>query len=57
MYSFIADILDCTYCACVTAIVFTMGTKFLIKEKIVSGTRSEDSMTLRLSSLPVLARK
>ena len=28
-----------------------MGTKFVNKEEIVSGTRSEDSVTLRLSFL------
>ena len=29
----------------VTAIVLSMGTKFVNKEEIVSGTRSEDSVT------------
>ena len=38
---------------CVTAIVLSMGTKFVNKEEIVSGTRSEDSVTLRLSTLRV----
>ena len=31
-----------------------MGTQFLNKEEIVNGTRSEDSVTLCLSSLRVL---
>ena len=39
---------------CVTAIVLSMGTQFVDKEEIVSGTRSEDSATLSLSSLRVL---
>ena len=39
---------------CVTAIILSMGTQFVNKEEIVSGTRSEDSVTLRLSSLQVL---
>ena len=34
-----------------------MGTKFVNKEEIVSGTRSEDSLTLRLSSLRVFRRR
>ena len=34
-----------------------MGTKFVDKEEIVSGTRSEDSATLRLSSLRVFTGK
>ena len=38
-------------CACVTAIVHSMGTKFVTIEEIVSGTHSEDSVTLHLSSL------
>ena len=42
---------------CVTAIVISMSTKFVNKEEIVSGTRSEDSVTLRLSSLRVLTGK
>ena len=42
---------------CVTAIILSMGTKFVNKEEIVSGTRSEDSVTLRLSSLRVFTRK
>ena len=29
-----------------TAIVFIMGTKYVNKEEIVSGTRSEDSVTV-----------
>ena len=36
---------------CVTAIALSMGTKFVNKEEIVSCTRSEDSVNLRLSSL------
>ena len=55
------DNLEHTYharvCVCVTAIVLSMGTKFANKEEIVSGTRSEDSVTLRLSSLRVFAGK
>ena len=39
---------------CLTAIVLSMGTQFVNKEKFVSGTRSEDSVTLCLSSLRVL---
>ena len=39
---------------CVTAIVHSMGTKFANKEEIISGTRSEDSVTICLSSLRVL---
>ena len=31
---------------CVTAIVLSMGTQFVNKEEIVSGTCSEDSVTL-----------
>ena len=38
---------------CLTAIVLSMGTKYSNKEEIVSGTPSEDSVTLRLSSLVV----
>ena len=38
---------------CVTAIALSMGNKFVNKEAIVRGTRSEDSVTLRLSSLRV----
>ena len=38
---------------CVTAIVLSMGTKLVNKEEIVNGTRSEDSVNLRLSSLRV----
>ena len=37
----------------VTAIVLSMGTQF-VKKEIVSGPRSEDSVTLCLSSLRVL---
>ena len=44
-------------CVCVTAIVLSMGKKFVHKEEIVSGTRSEDSVTLRLSSLRVFTGK
>ena len=36
---------------CVTAIVFSMGAKFVNNEEIVSGTCSEDLVTLCLSSL------
>ena len=43
-----------TNIVCVTAIVLSMGTQFVNKEEIVSGTRSEDSVTLCLSSLRVL---
>ena len=32
-----------TNIVCVTAIVLSMGTKFVNKEETVSGTRSEDS--------------
>ena len=35
-----------TNIVCVTAIVLIMGTHFVNKEEIVSGTRSEDSVTL-----------
>ena len=41
----------------VTAIVFIMGTKFVNKEEIVSATRSEDSVTLRLSSPRLFTRR
>ena len=34
---------------CVTNIVLSMGTQFVNKEEMVSSTRSEDSVTLRLS--------
>ena len=40
-----------------TAIVLSMGTKFVNKEEIVNGTRSEDSVTLRLSSLRLFTMK
>ena len=43
-----------TNVVCVTAIVLSMGTQFVNREEIVSGTRSEDSVTLCLSSLRVL---
>ena len=43
-----------TNIVCVTAIVLSMGTQFVNKEEIVSGTPSEDSVTLCLSSLRVL---
>ena len=46
-----------THIVCVTAIILSMGTKFVNKEEIVSGTRSEDSVTLRLSSLRVFTGK
>ena len=48
---FIIYILEHTYCACVCvpAIVLSMGIKFVNKEEIVSGTRSEELVTLRLS--------
>ena len=36
------------------AIVLSMGTQVVNKEEIVSGTSSEDSVTLCLSSLRVL---
>ena len=39
------------------AIVLSMGTKFVNKEEIVSGTQSEDSVTPRLSSLRVFTIK
>ena len=39
---------------CVTAIVLSMGTQFVNKEEIVSGTPSEDSVTPCLSSLRML---
>ena len=39
---------------CVTAIILSMGTQFVNKEEIVSGTRSEDSVIQCLSSLRVL---
>ena len=41
----------------VTAIVLSISTKFVNKEEIVSDTRSEDSVTLRLSSLRVFTGK
>ena len=44
-------------CVCVTAIILIMGTKVVHKEEIVSGTRSEDSVILRLSSLRVFTGK
>ena len=44
-------------CVCAPAIVLIMGTTLVNKEEIVSGTRSEDSVTLRLSSLQVLTMK
>ena len=50
-------ILEHTYCLCVPAIVLSMGSKFVNKEEIVSGTRSEVSVTLRLSSLRVFTMK
>ena len=40
-------------CVCAPAIVLSMGTTFVNKEEIVSGTHSDDSVTLRLSSLRV----
>ena len=43
-----------TNIVCVTAIVLSMGTQFVNKEEIVSGARSEDSVTLCLPSLRVL---
>ena len=55
------DDLEHTYfvcaCVCVTAIILIVGTKVVNKEEIVSGTRSEDSVTLRLSSLRVFTGK
>ena len=36
---------------CVTATVLSMGTKFVNKEEIISGTCSEDLVSLHLSSL------
>ena len=42
---------------CVTVIVIGMGTKFVNKEEIASGTRSDVSVTLRLSSLRVFKGK
>ena len=42
---------------CMCAIVLIICTKFVNKEEIVSGTRSEDSVTLRLSSLRVFTMK
>ena len=42
---------------CVTAIVLSIGTKFVNNEEIVSGTLGEDSVTLRLSSLRVFTGK
>ena len=44
-------------CVCVPAIVLSVGTKFVNRKEIVRGTRSEDSVTLRLSSLRVLTMK
>ena len=44
-------------CVCVSAIVLSMSTKFVNKEEIINSTRSEDSVTLRLSSLPVVTMK
>ena len=41
----------------VTAIVLSMGTKFVDKEETVSGTRSKDSVTLPVSSLQVFTGK
>ena len=49
MYSFIADSLDCTYCAC--------HCQFSIKEETVGDTPSGDSVTLCLSSLRAFTRK
>ena len=43
-----------TNIVCVTAIVLSMGTQFVNKEEIVSGTHNADSVTLCLSSLRVL---
>ena len=42
---FIIYILEHTYCACVCepATVLSMGTKFVNKEEIVSGTRCENT--------------
>ena len=40
----IIDVLEHKYC--VTATVLSMGTQFVNMEEIVSGTRSEDSVTL-----------
>ena len=45
------------YCVCAATIVRSMGTKSMNIEKILSGTRSDDSVTLRLSSLWVFALK
>ena len=56
-FSSIFIILKHTYCACVPAIVLSTGTKFVNKEEIVSGTRSEDSVNLRLSSPRVFTMK
>ena len=41
---------------CLTAIVLSIGTKFVNKEEIVSGTHSKDSMTPHLSSLCMFTR-
>ena len=46
-----------THIVCVTAIILSIGTKFVNKEEAVSGTRSEDSATLRLSSLRAFTGK
>ena len=47
-------------CVCVRArtpaIALSIGTKYANKEEIVSGTPSEDSGTLRLSSLRAFTR-
>ena len=51
------DNLEHTYCVCVTATILSMGTKFLNKEEIVSSTRGEESVTLRLSLLRVFTGK
>ena len=40
-------------CVLAPAIVLSMGTTFVNKEESVRGTRSEDSVTLHLSSLSV----
>ena len=42
---------------CMTTTAFSMGTKFVNKEEIVSGTRIEDLFALRLSSLRVSTGK
>ena len=45
------------YCVRTAAIALSMGAKSVNIEEIVSGTRSKDSVTFRLSSMRVFTRK